>query len=73
MRSVCRELAGRGHTVRVVTSDLGVGAEELAPRVQLVRQFVPEIQGNCEMVAGDTPADQAANLIAALRENGALP
>ena len=53
--------------------DLGVGEEELAPRVELMQQFVPEIQGNCEMMAGDTAAEQAGNLLTALSESGALP
>ncbi len=52
--------------------ELGVGDEEMAPRVELVRQFVPEIHGNCEMVTGETAVEQAANLIAAFRESGVL-
>lgn len=67
-------MAARRMQATVLSADdLGVSDEELTPRVELMRQYVPEIQGNCEMIGGETPEEQAANLIAALREIQALP
>ncbi len=52
--------------------DLSLGANALAPRVVLTRQFVPTVQGNCEFIAGDTPAELADRLVARLREDKLL-
>lgn len=57
----------------VSLDDLGIAAAEREPNVVLSRQFVPEIQGNCEMIAGETPAELAGNLIERLRANQELP
>ena len=56
----------------VSPDDLSLGADALAPRVVLTRQFVPTVQGNCEIIAGDTPAELADRLVARLREDKVL-
>lgn len=53
----------------VSASDLGVGD---AARVRLVRQFVPEIEQNCEFIEGESPAALADRLIERLREDRVL-
>jgi electron transfer flavoprotein beta subunit len=54
----------------VRVADLGLAADELAPRVTLTRQFVPTVQGSCEMIAGGSPRELADNLMARLRAEG---
>ncbi len=56
----------------VSPADLGLGDADLAPRIQMVKQFVPTVQGNCEFIEGATPAEQADNLLARLREESLL-
>jgi len=56
----------------VSVDDLSLPAEELQPKVTLIRQFVPTIQGNCEIISGETPAEAADNLVARLREDNVL-
>jgi hypothetical protein len=46
--------------------------EELAPKANLVKQFVPEIHGNCEFIQGGSAAELADNLIKRLREESLL-
>ncbi|MDP6981276.1 MAG: electron transfer flavoprotein subunit beta/FixA family protein [Myxococcota bacterium] len=53
-------------------ADLGVADGDLAPRIQMIRQFVPTVQGNCEFIDGGSPAEQADKLIARLREESLL-
>ncbi|MBW2270854.1 MAG: electron transfer flavoprotein subunit beta/FixA family protein [Deltaproteobacteria bacterium] len=53
--------------------DLSLDADALAPRVLLTQQFVPTVQGNCEFISGDTPAELADRLVARLREDKVLP
>ncbi|HJO24641.1 MAG: electron transfer flavoprotein subunit beta/FixA family protein [Myxococcota bacterium] len=52
--------------------DLSLESNALTPRVVLTRQFVPTVQGNCEFIAGDTPAELADRLMARLREDKLL-
>lgn len=52
-------------------ADLGLSAEELAPGAVLVRQFVPEVQGNCEFLEG-SPAEVAQQLVAKLRADSVI-
>ena len=54
----------------VSPADLGVG--DLTPRIQMIKQFVPTVQGNCEMIDGATPAEKADKLVARLREESLL-
>jgi len=56
----------------VAVDELGLAAEQLQPRLTFTKQFVPTIQGNCEFISGDSPAEPADRLIARLREDGAL-
>lgn len=45
---------------------LGLAAQDLAPTVTLLRQFVPDVQGNCEFLEG-SPGEVARELLARLR------
>ena len=56
----------------VAISDLGLSAEDSEPRVAFTKQFVPTIQGNCEFIAGDSPAELADRLVARLREDSVI-
>ena len=52
-------------------------ASELLPgdapaAVEVAQLFVPEVQGRCEMIEGETPADKARALFARLTETGVL-
>ncbi len=40
--------------------------------VELVELMVPEVQGGCEIIEGDSPAAKASALLARLEESGAL-
>ena len=64
--------ARRARPTLVPPESLPVPAEQRAPRAALTRQFVPEIQGHCEFLEGDTPARLADRLIERLRADGAL-
>jgi electron transfer flavoprotein beta subunit len=55
----------------IAVADLGLSAEELAPRVVLSKQFVPEVQGNCEFISG-SPAEAAKTLIEKLRADSVI-
>jgi len=57
--------------VNVSIDDLGLSAKELTPGVVLSRQYVPEVQGNCEFIEG-SPAEAARILIEKLREDGVI-
>ena len=52
--------------VDVSIASLGLPATELQPQVVLTRQFVPEVQGNCEFLSG-SPAEVARQLFDKLR------
>jgi len=56
----------------VAVSELGLSAADSEPRVAFTRQFVPTIQGNCEFISGDSPAELADRLIARLREDSVI-
>ena len=71
--TAARKLQARRMKPAVVApADLGLAAADLAPRLTLLRQFVPTVQGHCEFISG-TPAEQAERLIARLREDRVLP
>jgi electron transfer flavoprotein beta subunit len=55
----------------VALDELGLGADALAPRVKLTKQYVPTIQGDCEFLAGE-PAEVAAALISKLRADSVI-
>jgi len=50
-------------------SDLGIGSEQLQPRVTLRDLFVPESGQECEFVEGENGADAGRQLALKLREN----
>jgi electron transfer flavoprotein beta subunit len=56
----------------VAVADLGLATEDAAPRIRFTRQFVPTIQGDCEFITGDTPAETADRLIARLRADDVI-
>ena len=71
--TTARKMAVRRMQPKVVqVADLGLGPDELAPRVRLVRQFVPTVQGQCEMITGGTPAEAARRLVERLRAESEL-
>jgi electron transfer flavoprotein beta subunit len=71
--TAARKLAARRMKPTVVAAeDLAAGGLDLQPRVVLARQFVPTVQGNCEMISGDTPAELADRLVERLREDRIL-
>lgn len=57
---------------QVAVADLAIAAEDLAPKARLLQQFVPEIQGNCEFISGESAAELADNLFKRLREESLL-
>lgn len=58
---------------RVSPESLALSAEDLRPRVVARRQFVPTVQGSCEFLAGETPAELADALVARLRQDSVIP
>ena len=68
-----RIAARRKQATTLTPEDLGLSSEDLQPRTVLTKQFVPSIQGNCEFLTGDTPAQLAAALIERLRADQVLP
>ena len=52
--------------VVLTAADLGVSPDDLNPKVKLVKQFVPDVQGNCEFLEG-SPAEIAQQLIDKLK------
>ena len=58
---------------RVSPESLSLSEEELRPRVLARRQFVPTVQGNCEFLGGETPAELADALVARLQQDKLIP
>jgi electron transfer flavoprotein beta subunit len=66
--TAARSMQARRMAPTVVTAEeLGVGADALAPKVELEKLFVPAVQGNCEFINGASPSDSARALVAKLR------
>lgn len=55
----------------VSLAGLGLSTADLAPSVELVRQELPVVDGNCQMLEG-TAADKARQLIERLRADGVV-
>lgn len=55
----------------ISATELGLSEQELAPRVVLSSQYVPEVQGNCEFIEG-SPAEAARILIDKLRADSVI-
>ena len=71
--TAARTIAARRMQPTVVSvEDLSLRPEHLQPRVTLTQQFVPTIQGNCEFISGETPAEVVDNLVKRLREDRVL-
>jgi electron transfer flavoprotein beta subunit len=67
------KMAARKVKPTVVTpTDLPVEPDDLVPRAVLARQFVPAVTGDCELIAGDGPADVADRLVARLVDDDVL-
>jgi len=68
------KLAARRKKPEIVSPEsLSLSGEALAPRVVAMKQFVPTVSGNCEMLSGDTPAELADALVARLRQDSVIP
>jgi electron transfer flavoprotein beta subunit len=55
--------------------DLGLDAGDVGAagsRLKLDKLFIPESDGQVELIEGDTPQEQATNLVAKLREDKVL-
>jgi electron transfer flavoprotein beta subunit len=71
--TTARKMAVRRMQPQVVrVSELPLVADDLHPRVRLVRQFVPQVQGQCDFVTGATAAEMAERLVARLRAESVL-
>ena len=57
--------------VMLSVNDLGLSAEQLTPRIVLNKQYVPQVQGNCEFIEG-IPAEVARTLIDKLRADSVI-
>jgi electron transfer flavoprotein beta subunit len=56
----------------VALDDLGLASDELEPAVEMVKQYVPTVRGECEFLTGGNAAEIASLLVTKLRERGAL-
>ena len=66
------KMAARKKKASIISPDeLGLSAEQLQPQAILVKQFVPELQGNCEFLQG-SPGEVAQQLFARLRADRTL-
>jgi electron transfer flavoprotein beta subunit len=71
--TAAKRMAARRVQPKLVSADtLSVSADDLQPRTKLVRQFVPRVQGKCEMLSGSTAAEVADNLVARLRGDSVI-
>lgn len=71
--TTAKKIAARKMKPTVVSlAELGLAADAVAPRARLVRQFVPKVQGSCEMIAGASASEIANRLLQRLREESLL-
>lgn len=61
-------MAARKQVTTYTPADLGLSAADLQPRMKLEKLYVPVNDSKVEIIEGDTPAEQAANLARKLRE-----
>jgi len=61
-------MAARKQVTTYSPADLGLSAEDLQPRMTIEKLFVPVNDSKVEVIEGDSPAEQAANLARRLRE-----
>jgi electron transfer flavoprotein beta subunit len=70
--TAARKIQARRIKPTVVAMDaLGLSAADLAPKIVLIRQFVPVVHGHCELIPG-TPAQAAKSLVDRLAQDGAI-
>lgn len=60
-------LAARKQVTQYAPAELGLSADDLQPRLTIEKLYVPVNDSQVEIIAGDTPAEQAHNLALALR------
>ncbi len=66
-------MAARKKRPTVVAADaLGLLPDALVPKVAVIRQFVPTVQGHCEFITGAGPDEIAGRLLAQLRGDGII-
>ncbi len=56
----------------VSVGELALDPQDVQPRVVMTRQFVPTVEGECEFISGDEPAEIADRLIGRLIEDKVL-
>lgn len=61
-------MAARKQVTTYTAADLGLSGDDLQPRMKLEKLFVPVNDSQVEIIEGDTPQEQAANLARRLRE-----
>jgi len=61
-------MAARKQVTTYTAADLGLSGDDLQPRMKLVKLFVPVNESKVEIIEGDSPAEQAANLARRMRE-----
>jgi len=61
-------MAARKQVATFTPADLGLSADDLTPRLNVEKLFVPVNDSQVEIIEGDSPAEQAANLARRLRE-----
>ena len=61
-------MAARKQVTTYTPADLGLTDDDLQPRMKLVKLFVPVNESKVEIIEGDSPAEQAANLARRMRE-----
>jgi electron transfer flavoprotein beta subunit len=64
--------ARKAAPTEVTIDSLGIVATDLAAKVMMVKQFVPQVRSGCEMIEGGAPAELAANLMERLHRDGVL-
>lgn len=64
--------ARKATPTEMTIESLGLSMSALAPKVELIKQFVPTVRSGCEMLDGGSPAEVAGKLIDRLRQDGVL-
>jgi len=71
--TAARKIAARRMKPEIISPEaLSLTDEDLRPRVVAQRQFVPTVQGSCEFLSGETPAELSQALVARLRQDGLI-
>lgn len=65
-------MAARKPITVLGSADLGLEPGDLAPRVRLRNLYVPQLTGECELIAGEDGSARAALLVKRLRERKAV-